>query len=106
MTEEKCVSTPKQDVASRWSKVIGRRKFLHGVGGVAAAGAAMSGKRLFADSSGLSKGDAALLQFAAAAEFIEADLWAQPAPVRLVLRTDLDLETGDVRVTEASSAGG
>jgi type VI secretion system protein ImpF len=38
--------------------------------------------------------------------FIEADLWAQPAPVRLVLRTDLDLETGEVRVTEAGSAEG
>ncbi len=37
--------------------------------------------------------------------FIEADLWAQPAPVRLVLRTDLDLETGEVRVTEAGATG-
>lgn len=37
--------------------------------------------------------------------FIEGDLWAQPAPVRLVLRTDLDLETGEVRVTETGSTG-
>jgi hypothetical protein len=33
--------------------------------------------RLFAGDNTLSKGDAALLQFAAAAEFIEADLWQQ-----------------------------
>jgi hypothetical protein len=50
---------------------------LHGIGGVAAAGAALTSIRLFADDSRLSKGDAALLQFAAAAEFIEADLWQQ-----------------------------
>jgi hypothetical protein len=37
----------------------------------------MPTKALFAGSSSLNKGDAALLQFAAAAEFIEADLWQQ-----------------------------
>src|SRR5215472_2550403 len=77
MTEEKCVSAPTTEITSRWGKVVGRRSFLHGVGGVAAVGAAMPAKPLFADSSKLSKGDAALLQFAAAAEFIEADLWQQ-----------------------------
>lgn len=50
---------------------------MHGIGGVAAAGAALTSIRLFADDSRLSKGDAALLQFAAAAEFIEADLSQQ-----------------------------
>lgn len=34
---------------------------------------------------------------------IEAELWAQPIPLRLFLRTDLDLETGEVRVSEASA---
>jgi type VI secretion system protein ImpF len=33
---------------------------------------------------------------------IEADLWAQPLPLRLYLRTDLDLETGEVNVTETA----
>lgn len=34
---------------------------------------------------------------------IEAELWAQPIPLRLFLRTDLDLETGEVRVSEANA---
>jgi type VI secretion system protein ImpF len=32
---------------------------------------------------------------------IEGDLWAQPVPLRLMLQTDLDLETGHVRVVNA-----
>ncbi|HEY0463945.1 MAG TPA: type VI secretion system baseplate subunit TssE [Polyangiaceae bacterium] len=31
---------------------------------------------------------------------IQAELWAQPLPVRLFLRTDLDLETGEAAVSE------
>ena len=31
---------------------------------------------------------------------IEAELWSQPLPVRLYLRTDLDFEDGDARVIE------
>lgn len=31
---------------------------------------------------------------------IEGDLWAQPLPVRLYIRSDLDLETGEVTVKE------
>jgi type VI secretion system protein ImpF len=31
---------------------------------------------------------------------IEAELWAQPLPLRLFLRTELDLETGEVVVSE------
>jgi type VI secretion system protein ImpF len=31
---------------------------------------------------------------------IEAELWAQPLPIRLYLRTELDLETGDVVVSD------
>jgi type VI secretion system protein ImpF len=34
---------------------------------------------------------------------IEADLWSQPIPMRLYLKTELDLEDGSVRVTEVSS---
>jgi type VI secretion system protein ImpF len=34
---------------------------------------------------------------------IEAELWAQPLPLRLFLRTDLDLETGEVSVTEMAT---
>ena len=34
---------------------------------------------------------------------IEGDLWAQPLPLRLYLRTELDLETGDMRIIERNS---
>jgi type VI secretion system protein ImpF len=33
---------------------------------------------------------------------IEAELWAQPLPLRVFLKTDLDLETGSVSVSEAT----
>jgi type VI secretion system protein ImpF len=33
---------------------------------------------------------------------IEAELWSQPLPLRLYLRTDLNLEDGEARVTEVS----
>jgi len=32
---------------------------------------------------------------------IEGDLWAQPLPERLFLKTELDLEVGEVRVSES-----
>jgi type VI secretion system protein ImpF len=34
---------------------------------------------------------------------IEAELWAQPIPLRLFLRTDVDLETGEIAVTDANA---
>jgi len=34
---------------------------------------------------------------------IEGQLWAQPAPLRLMLRTQVDLETGDVTVSDRGS---
>jgi type VI secretion system protein ImpF len=33
---------------------------------------------------------------------IEAELWAQPLPLRLFLKTELDLENGEFRVSEMS----
>lgn len=33
---------------------------------------------------------------------IEAELWAQPIPLRVFLKTDLDLETGEIAVTETT----
>ncbi|HVT08973.1 MAG TPA: type VI secretion system baseplate subunit TssE [Polyangia bacterium] len=36
---------------------------------------------------------------------IEAELWAQPLPLRLFLRTDIDLETGSVSVTDQGQGG-
>jgi type VI secretion system protein ImpF len=37
---------------------------------------------------------------------IEAELWAQPLPLRLFLRTDLDLETGEARVSDVTGQAG
>ena len=36
---------------------------------------------------------------------IEAELWAQPLPLRLFLRTEIDLENGAVNVSDVGSAG-
>src|SRR5580700_2879192 len=72
-----------EDVQRHWQGVVKRRSFLKGLG---IAGAALSAGALLgtegnaqsARSTGkLSRGDAALLRFAAAAELIEADLWQQ-----------------------------
>ena len=37
---------------------------------------------------------------------IEAELWAQPLPLRLFLRTAIDLETGSIEVIDQGSKGG
>jgi type VI secretion system protein ImpF len=36
---------------------------------------------------------------------IEGDLWAQPLPLRVYLKTELDLEIGEVKVTEQAGPG-
>lgn len=65
-----------EDLDSKWTRVLRRRSFLRGIG-LAGAAALPAGKLFAEDDRQLSKGDAALLRFAAAAEFIEADLWQQ-----------------------------
>src|SRR6266436_4994633 len=76
-------SSIEEGVQRHWQSVVKRRSFLKGLG---IAGATLSaGTLLGAESNAqaarstgkLSKGDAALLRFAAAAELIEADLWQQ-----------------------------
>ncbi len=66
------------DLQSQWTRVVGRRGFLAGVGAVGAT--AISGGLLaspaFAAGSP-TKGDIAVLRFLAAAEIIETDLWVQ-----------------------------
>ena len=34
---------------------------------------------------------------------IEGDLWAQPLPLRLFMKTEIDLETGSVNISESGS---
>ena len=69
----------KEDLSTKWERVVRRRQFLHALG---VAGAVLPASTVFArtasnSSSRLTPGDAALLRFAAAAELIEADLWLQ-----------------------------
>src|SRR6202166_858804 len=76
-------SSTEESVQRHWQGVVKRRSFLKGLGIASAtlsAGALLGteGHAQTTRSSGkLSKGDAALLRFAAAAELIEADLWQQ-----------------------------
>src|SRR3989475_12284142 len=76
-------SSTEEAVQRHWQGVVKRRSFLKGLG---IAGATLSAGALMGtegnaqttrNSGKLSKGDAALLRFAAAAELIEADLWQQ-----------------------------
>jgi hypothetical protein len=76
-------SSTEEAVQRHWQGVVKRRSFLKGLGiaGATLSAGALLGTEATAQttrSSGkLSKGDAALLRFAAAAELIEADLWQQ-----------------------------
>jgi Ferritin-like domain len=74
------VSVPEDDVEGQWRRVVRRRAFLKVGAGVAAA-AIPAGGLLATDAmaagSTLTKGDAAILRFLAAAEIIETDLWQQ-----------------------------
>jgi hypothetical protein len=72
-----------EDVQRHWQGVVKRRSFLKGLG---IAGATLSASAILGTKSNaetarstgkLSRGDAALLRFAAAVELIEADLWQQ-----------------------------
>jgi hypothetical protein len=100
MSGEKCVSN-QQELTSRWRKVIQRRSFLHGIGGAAAAAAALPVKSLFADTPKLRRGDAAILQFAAAAEFIEADLWQQYNELGGAVKSDDSTNPGNTAYVAA-----
>src|ERR1700721_2633260 len=81
-------SSTGKDVERHWQGVVKRRSFLKGLGIASATlstGALLTTKGSAQDtrSTGrLSKGDAALLRFAAAVELIEADLWQQYNEVR------------------------
>ena len=66
------------DLQSQWTRVVGRRGFLAGVGAVGAtaiSGGLLASPALAAGSP--TKGDIAVLRFLAAAEIIETDLWVQ-----------------------------
>jgi hypothetical protein len=82
-TSDPTQCSPEEEVQRHWHGVVKRRSFLKGLG---IAGATLSAGAFLATegaaqskstSGTLSKGDAALLRFAAAVELIEADLWQQ-----------------------------
>jgi hypothetical protein len=72
-----------EDVQRHWQGVVKRRSFLKGLGiaGATLSASAILGAKGNAETDPspdkLSRGDAALLRFAAAVELIEADLWQQ-----------------------------
>ncbi len=78
-------STDREAVQTHWKGVVGRRSFLRGMGiaGVTVSAGALLGPKAEAvtkrNNSTLTKGDAAILRFLAAAELIETDLWDQYA---------------------------
>jgi len=77
MTKENQTLRPSSDdLQETWQRVVRRRSFLQGIG-LAGAAALPAGKLFAKEDKKLSKGDAALLRFAAAIEFVEADLWQQ-----------------------------
>ncbi len=68
------------EVRAQWSRVVGRRSFLKGVG--LAGAAALPASALFASeataaSRAITTGDVAILRLLAAVELIESDLWQQ-----------------------------
>jgi Ferritin-like domain len=69
----------KEEVEAKWNSVIRRRSFLAGIGVAAAALPAtpLLATVAHAEGSDLNEGDVAILQFLAAAELIETDLWQQ-----------------------------
>jgi hypothetical protein len=85
VTETTQFST-KDEVNAQWARVVRRRSFLKGMGMAGAtltAGTLLAGEGMAQSarrkSSKLTKGDAAILQFLAAAEILESDLWTQYA---------------------------
>src|SRR5438309_12007774 len=78
-------SSTEEAVQRHWQGVVKRRSFLKGLGIASAtlSASALLGTEGNAQATGstgkLSKGDAALLQFAAWAEIVESDLWTQYA---------------------------
>jgi hypothetical protein len=77
MKKENTSSSPaSNDVQTNWQRVVQRRSFLQGIG-IAGAAGLPAGKLFAEEGQRLSQGDAALLRFAAAIEFVEADLWQQ-----------------------------
>ena len=86
-SHEEIVSTTPEELNEKFNRVIRRRSFLQGLGLATASSALLPAAGLLTAKQGhaselehhgpLSRGDAAILRFLAAAELIESDLWTQ-----------------------------
>src|ERR1041385_347806 len=86
-----------------------RRSFLRAgmVAGAAALGSSMVGNTVFAQerrNGSLSKGDAAILRFLAAAEILETDLWQQYNELGGIQDSEVPGGSGSEAYTEALEA--
>jgi hypothetical protein len=87
MAAEEAAFTTPEELNEKFDRVIHRRFFLQGLGIASASSALLPAASLFAakptqaseqeQHGQLSRGDAAILRFLAAAELIESDLWTQ-----------------------------
>jgi hypothetical protein len=81
LSGETDTQSTQEGLGSRLQRAVERRSFLKGMGvaGATLAAGSLLGSESFAQAggSGLTRGDAAILRFLAAAEIIESDLWLQ-----------------------------
>ena len=86
LTSSETPASTKENIQPHWLRAVGRRSFLKGLGMAGATlstGALLVSKLQAAEDHDhdrnrrLTKGDAAILRFLAAAEIIESDLWLQ-----------------------------
>src|SRR6202011_2704419 len=86
ISSEEIASTTPEELNEKFNRVIHRRSFLQGLGITTAGSALLPGAGLLTAKSAhaeqehngqLSRGDAAILRFLAAAELIESDLLTQ-----------------------------
>jgi hypothetical protein len=86
LTSSETPASTKENIQPHWLRAVGRRSFLKGLGmaGATLSTGALLVSKLQADddhdrhrNGRLTKGDAAILRFLAAAEIIESDLWLQ-----------------------------
>jgi len=107
-SEAPMIPSADEDVDSRGRRAVGRRSFLKGLGMAGAtllpASALLTTKANAmggAKSGTLTKGDAAILRFLAAAEILEADLWQQYNELGGIQDSEVPGGTGNAAYTAA-----
>jgi hypothetical protein len=107
-SEAPMIPSADEDVDSRGRRAVGRRSFLKGLG--MAGGTLLPASALLTTkanamggtkSGTLTKGDAAILRFLAAAEILEADLWQQYNELGGIQDSEVPGGTGNAAYTAA-----